>query len=115
VTCEEQEGDALDIVVTIPITEYENDSIVNDEFFVDEDSCCVMSVSRKPEHLKHGNRVHFVKNNRVEYSMRVLSINGHIHEQTKNVYYNIFLDDLQYAKTTIEVQEFKGFRYKWWD
>lgn len=103
----------MDIVVTIPKTEYKNDDMIKSDLIQ------IWTLSKRPKKLNIGDRVYFVKNNTVERSMRVIGIRensitkcyptGFIRKGVQ-----IFMDDLRYENINFQVKGFRGFRYKWW-
>ena len=110
----------MDIVVTIPKREYKNDDQETFDFLNSEGSYCFWVMNKYPKKLEIRDRVHFVKNGRVESSMRVVDIRERTEEEcatTGRVWYGIciiYMDDLQYHTKIIEARGFQGFRYKWW-
>ena len=111
----------MDIVVTIPKHEYKNDDLETADYLSDVGSRQFWAMNRFPKKLCVGDRIHFVKNGRVESSMEVLEIRRDVHQRcstTGRVWQAeciIYMDDLQYHKTVIEARGFQGFRYKWWE
>jgi len=111
----------MDIVVTIPKHEYTNDDRETKDFLETEGSCQFwVFKSRKPAKLAVGDRVHFVKNGRVESSMKVIEIRENVVQVCNTTGRSwggrciVFMNDLQYHETIIESKGFQGFRYKWW-
>lgn len=114
-----------DIVVTIPKKEYKNDEIETKWFTKNVDSYQFWTLSRTPQRLEVGDRVYFVKNNKIESSMKVFQIE---HAEpckmiTEGCYVTgrqwkgkciIYMTDLQYENLDIKIKGFQGFRYKWW-
>lgn len=108
----------MDIVIAIPKSEYLNDDIETEDM-MKNDLIQFWTLYRKPKKLNIGDRVYFIKNNKIESSMRVINI---IENSTtkclttgrvwKGV--QIFMDDLRYENIDISVKGFQGFRYKWW-
>ena len=107
----------LDIVVTIPKSEYEND---NKEATVYEQGRYEQfwQLSRQPKKLNIGDRVYFVKNGFIESSMKVIRIEtkATATREVTNRAWNgclIFMDDLRQEQLE-RVRGFQGFRYRWW-
>lgn len=107
----------LDIIVTIPKYEYENDDREtnvyeqggNEQFW---------QLYKRPKRLNIGDRVYFVKNGCIESSMRVIQIKEKATatcEVTHRTWSGclIFMDDLQ-QENIQGINGFRGFRYKWW-
>ena len=107
----------MDIVVTIPKSEYKNDDMETEFLLANHSAYQFWSLKRKPKHLKIEDRVYFVKNNKIESSMKVFEIE----ECTENIYdvtgrvwksdYTLFLHDLREENFDIKVKGFQGFRY----
>ena len=110
----------MDIVVTIPKSEYANDDAETKAFLDNEGSCQFWTLGKVPGKLNIGDRVHFVKHGRVESSMRVFDIRKDTVQKcdvTGRVWQGkciIYMDDLQYHEMIVETKGFQGFRYKWW-
>lgn len=108
----------MDIVVTIPKTEYENDD--KERIDVQEKRLVQFwMLARRPKRLNVGDRVYFVKYGRIESSMKVIEIKVRSKmtcETTGREWSGscqIVMDNRQ-AETGIEAKGFQGFRYKWW-
>lgn len=115
----------MDIVVTIPKSEYENDTKETtvykrggyEQFW---------ALSKMPKKLKVRDRVWFVKNKKIDSSMIVSRISEGEQkcEVTGRVWTGrciLFLTDLNEYSSVIDgngnevkVRGFQGFRYKWW-
>ncbi|MFF2532257.1 hypothetical protein ACFVS2_25440 [Brevibacillus sp. NPDC058079] len=110
----------MDIVVTIPKSEYENDEKETERFLSNpNDYEQFWTLSRIPKKLEVGDRVYFVRNNQIESSMRVDRINQNsvtTCEVTEREWAGVqlFLDDLRIESIDISVRGFQGFRYRWW-
>ena len=110
----------MDIVVTIPKSEYANDDAETEALLNEEGSCQFWTLSNIPKKLSIGDRVYFVKHSRVESSMRVFDIRENASQEcdvTGRTWQGkciLYMDDLQYCETIIEAKGFQGFRYKWW-
>ena len=110
----------MDIVVTIPKSEYANDDLETEAFLDNEGSCQFWTLSRVPQKLEVGDRVYFVKNGRVESSMRAFEIRKDAIQKcdvTDRVWQGkciIYMDDLQYCDEIIPAKGFQGYRYIWW-
>lgn len=107
----------LDIVVTIPKSEYIND---DKETAVYEQGGYEQfwQLSRQPKKLNIGDRVYFVKNGFIESSIRVIRIETKATAscEVTNRTWNgclIFMDDLRQEQLE-QVRGFQGFRYRWW-
>lgn len=110
----------MDIVVTIPKSEYKNDDLETEYLNNNSDAFQFWTFKRFPKNLNVGDRIYFVKNNKIESSMRVIRIPDYVQEvcevtgrtwEGKFVYMN----DLRYENLPFEVKGFQGFRYKWWE
>lgn len=109
----------IDIVVTIPKSEYKNDDLetkfLNDNPYAYQ----FWTLSRQPKNLNIGDRVYFIKNNKIESSMKFYMDKfgvENICEVTGRKWkgYTLYLHDLRYENLDIEVKGFQGFRYRWW-
>lgn len=110
----------MDIVVTIPRSEYENDDIENKLMQESEDTIQFWKFSKLPKNIQVGDRVYFIKNNKIPYSMRIREISKNDWEQcttTGRIWEGnlIFMDDLREENLPFEVRGFRNFRYKWWE
>jgi hypothetical protein len=110
----------MDIVVTIPKSEYQNDERENKFMQESTDVIQFWKFSKLPKNIKVGDRIYFVKNNRIPYSMRIREISKNDWEQcttTGRVWEGnlIFIDDLRVEEIDIPCRGFQGFRYKWWE
>lgn len=111
----------MDIVVTIPKREYKNDDLETECLSKDENAIQWWSMSKTPKKVKIGDRVYFVKNNKVESSMKVIDIELGSNRYCEVTYRfwnkgcNIIMNDLRYENLDIEVKGFQGFRYRWWE
>jgi len=96
----------MDIVLTIPKKQYaRHHEILCD--VIDNDDRVLLWVFKKIPRIEIGERVHFVKNGRVEYFMTVIRKRG-FRQQTLVMKYP------EWHTEIIEVRGFQGFRYKWW-
>jgi hypothetical protein len=107
----------MDIVVTIPKSEYKNDEIETKDM-INNNLRQFWKFNKPPKKLEVGDRMYFVKNNKIESSMRVLDI-----ELTSETCYTtgriwtgwlVYMDNLKYENFDIKVKGFQGFRYRWW-
>lgn len=110
----------MDIVVTIPKHEYENDELETKEM-VENDYVQFWTLSKIPKQLNIGDRIYFVKNKQIESSMKVIEIetnSSKVCETTGRKWSGncqITMDELQdETHLMLHVQGFQGFRYKWW-
>jgi hypothetical protein len=110
----------MDIVVTIPKTEYENDDKENIDIITKGYTAFWTFKRNYPKKLKTGNRIYFVKHNQVDSSMLVTSFSDFRTGMcvTTNREWKgkiVLLDDLRDEKQLdIKIKGFQGFRYKWW-
>jgi hypothetical protein len=113
-------GFLMDIVVTIPKNEYLNDDAETNDMLENPELEQFWTLSKIPKNLHIGDRLFFVKNNRIESSMRVLDIKDNSTtkcETTKRVWSGncqIFMNDLRSEAINLNVKGFQGFRYRWW-
>jgi len=110
----------MDIVVTIPKSEYANDDLETKEFLENEGSLQFWVLGSYPRQLCFGDRVYFVKHGKVESSMQVVDIRQDAEQKcdtTGRVWKGrtfIYMGDLQFYQESVEVNGFRGFRYRWW-
>jgi hypothetical protein len=110
----------MDIVVTIPKKEYKNDEKETNFLKENKDSYQFWGISKMPKKLQKGDRVYFIKNNRIDSSMKVKDMqkdSPEFCEVTKRVWDNkvtIYLNDMRKESLDINIKGFQGFRYKWW-
>lgn len=110
----------MDIVVTIPKKEYENDDKETNDLLNNTDYVQFWTLHRVPKKLNEGDRVYFVKNNRIESSMRVIEIKTDSETDcltTGRIWSGrcqIFMDDLVIENINLITKGFQGFRYCWW-
>lgn len=107
----------LDIVVTIPKSEYENDDRETTIFY-QGDYEQFWQLRNRPKQLQINDRVFFVKHNYVESSMRVTRIEIEATatcEVTDREWSGclIYLNDLRKEQGP-PVKGFQNFRYRWW-
>lgn len=108
----------MDIVVTIPKREYENDERETKDMAA-HNLNAFWTLSRVPKRLQVGDRVYFVKYDEVESSMKVLDIRVDSEltcETTKREWRGkcqLVLTDLRTEKGE-RCKGFQGFRYRWW-
>lgn len=109
----------MDIVVTIPKSEYNNDDKETKEM-LEHDYIQFWTLARVPKRLAVGDRIYFVKNKCIESSMRVLEIkvNSSMDCETTGRTWSgrcqIVMDSLR-EEYIENVSGFQGFRYKWWE
>lgn len=111
----------MDIVVTIPKSEYSNNNRETRNMKA-KGYVQFWTLSKTPKNLDIGDRVFFVKNKKIESSMKVIDIETNSTktcETTKRVWSGecqITMDDLKDESTlNIHVNGFQGLRYKWWN
>lgn len=111
----------MDIVVTIPKSEYLNDDLEK-ESLKKGDLLAFWTLHRVPKRLSLGDRVYFVKRGRIDSSMEVVKIQHESEEvcSTTGRHWvgkcQLFLDNLREEELTMpETKGFQGFRYKWWE
>jgi len=110
----------MDIVVTIPKSEYRNDDIETEAFLNNEDAYQFWTLNKVPKSLDIGDKVYFIKNGLVESSMRVFDIQRDVEQKcdiTDRIWKGaciLYLDDLKYLDEAIISKGFQGFRYRWW-
>lgn len=108
----------MDMVVTIPKSEYANDDDETRDM-IKNDYVQFWTLSKTPRKLLIGDRVFFVKNQVIESSMRVIDIKADsemICETTGRRWAGkcqIVMDDLK-EEGHIAAKGFQGFRYRWW-
>jgi hypothetical protein len=110
----------MDIVVTIPKSEYINDDKETEFLQNNTDAYQFWTLSKQPKKLNIGDRVYFVKNNKIECSMEFYMDEfgaENICEVTGRKWrgYTLYLHDLRYESLPFTVKGFQGFRYKWWE
>jgi hypothetical protein len=109
----------MDIVVTIPKSEYKNDDKETEFLNSNPDAYQFWTFKRLPTRLHVGDRIYFVKNNKIESSMRVIRIpenSREICETIGRVWEGkfVYINDLRYENLDFKVKGFQGFRYRWW-
>lgn len=110
----------MDIVVTIPKTEYENDDMETALLQNDKDYIQFWILKKMPKDMDVGDRVYFVKHGLVESSMEIYDFEfdaENICEVTNRKWTGctLYMTDLRYENDLdIKVKGFQGFRYKWW-
>lgn len=110
----------MDIVVTIPRSEYANDALETEEMYAFGYNQ-FWTLSRTPKKLCMGERIYFVKRGQIESSMRVIAVEENATkrcETTGRLWQGgclITLDELRdETNLQLNVKGFQGFRYKWW-
>lgn len=107
----------MDIVVTIPKSEYENDDKELQDYLSDSGVVMFWTLPVIPKQLQVGNRVYFVKNNRIDRSMRVIEIktNSQMTCETTGRQWSgmcqLIMNDLRIERFHREIKGFQGFRY----
>ncbi len=111
----------MDIVVTIPKREYNNDDLETKFLEDNPDAIQWWSMGRTPKKVKIGDRIYFVKNKKIDSSMKIINIElgsnkyCEVTHRTWDKGCNIIIDDLRDETFDFEVKGFQGFRYKWWN
>jgi len=109
----------MDIVVTIPKSEYKNDDKETEFLLNNPDAHQFWVLSKIPKNLNIGDRVYFVKNNKIESSMEFYmdEVSENTCEVTGRTWkgYTLYLHDLRSENLSIKIKGFQGFRYKWWE
>lgn len=109
----------MDIVVTIPRKEYKNDDLET-EYLIKHNAYQFWTMNRIPKKLKEGDRVYFVKDNKIESSMEVFNIEYdtenkcEVTGRTWKGKCTLCLCDLRKESIDFEIKGSQGFRYKWW-
>lgn len=110
----------MDIVVTIPKSEYKNDDKETFDI-INKDLAAFWTFKRAfPKDLQKGDRVYFVKHNKIDNSMIVTDFCSEYQQictTTNRTWqgYIVMLDNLRDERDlNITVKGFQGFRYKWW-
>lgn len=109
----------MDIVVTIPKSEYKNDDLETEFLNNNEDAYQFWTLSKTPKNLNINDRVFFIKNNKIDSSMKVFKIENDVEntcEVTGRVWKGctLYMNNLINENIDIKVNGFQGFRYKWW-
>lgn len=110
----------MDIVVTIPKSEYKNDDLET-EFLKVNGGYQFWSMNRIPKKLNEGDRVYFVRENKIESSMKIFNIEYNskntceVTGRTWSRACTLCLCDMKEENLNIQVKGFQGFRYKWWE
>lgn len=111
-------GENMDIVVTIPKSEYQNDDKETEFLLNNPDAYQFWVLNKRPKKLEIGDRVYFVKNNKVESSMEFYmdEITENRCEVTGRTWkgYTLYLHELRTEYLPFVVKGFQGFRYRWW-
>lgn len=111
----------MDIVVTIPKSEYEHDDSETEFLLQNPDYFQFWTLSKVPKKLNIGDRIYFVKRNIVESSMEIFNIltnqNEHCDVTDRNWSRKcmVYFKEIREENINIEVKGFQGFRYKWWE
>lgn len=108
----------MDIVVTIPKSEYKNDDKEYSDM-IKYDLEQFWTFHNLPKNLKIGDRIYFLKNNKINHSMRVTNIEKNSKEEcftTERIWegHLVYMDDYRKENIDITICGFMGFRYKWW-
>lgn len=115
----------MDIVVTIPKTEYKNDEIETKWFLKNIDSYQFWTLNKVPKKLNIGDRVYFIKNNKVESSMKIFQMefaepcdivveNCYVTQRQWKGKCILYMNDLKEENLPFTVKGFQSFRYRWW-
>ena len=111
----------MDIVVTIPKSEYKNDDIETEYFKNNPDAIQWWSMGKLPKKINIGDRIYFVKNNKIDSSMELIDIElgNHRYCEVTHILWNkgcnLIMNDLKYENLPFKVKGFQGFRYRWWN
>lgn len=107
----------MSIVVTIPKSEYENDDKELRDYLSDGDLFMFWTLPVVPKRLCVGDRVYFIKNNRIERSMQVVEIktDSQMTCETTGRQWSgkcqLVMNDLRIERFHKEIKGFQGFRY----
>ena len=110
----------MDIVVTIPKKEYKNDDLETQELLTNHSSYQFWTMNRIPKKLKEGDRVYFVRENKIDSSMEVFNIEYDTENRcmvTGRLWRGkctLCLCGLREENIDLNIKGFQGFRYKWW-
>lgn len=110
----------MDIVVTVPKSEYKNNTL-EDENITKNGHYAFWTLSKVPKQLKEGDRVYFIKSNKIYSSMKVIRIekdNEMKCETTGRTWFGkcqILMNNFKIENINIITKGFQGFRYKWWE
>lgn len=109
----------MDIVITIPKSEYKYDEKETEYFLSHKDAYQFWNLHRIPKKLNAGDRVYFVKNNKIESSMQVYNFESeaiNTCEVTGRTWKGctLYMRDLKKEIFNFAVKGFQGFRYRWW-
>lgn len=78
-------------------------------------------MNRIPKKLNIGDRVYFVKYNKIDSSMKVIDIEigqSKLCEVTNRLWSGwcqLLMNDMRDENLPFEIKGFQGFRYKWWE
>lgn len=110
----------MDIVVTIPKSEYANDDLETKQL-PEGDYVQFWTLNRMPKCLEVGDSVYFVKYGEIESSMEVIDILTNSSQtclttnRTWTGACQLVLDKLKNEQHLgIKIKGFQGFRYRWW-
>ena len=110
--------DYLDIVVTIPKSEYNNDNLESIDT-AKNNLIQFWKFSKSPKKTNIGKRIYFIKNNKIESSGKIIKIERNKEEKcqtTGRIWVGdiFYFDDIKDENLDIATKGFQGFRYKWW-
>lgn len=109
----------MDIVVTIPRAEYTNNDL-EDINIQENGHYAFWTLSKIPKQLNIGDKVYFIKENKIYSSMKVIEIlkNSVMQCDTTDRIWSgkcqIVMNDFNYENIPLKIKGFQGFRYKWW-
>lgn len=110
-----------DIVVTIPKSEYENFELEKKDL-LENDLQAFWTLSKCPRRSKIGDKIYFVKDNKISYCMTVVDTKFNSEAQCHTTGRNwkgkfqLILDNFEELDNKIDnVRGFQGFRYRWWE
>ena len=105
----------MDILVTIPKNEYSNDDLENAN--IESGHSAFWTLSKIPKQLNSGDRIYFVKNNKIDSSMQVTDIltDSQMECETTGRTWSgkcqLLLDDYKTEKNDDYIKGFQGYRY----
>ena len=111
----------MDIVVTIPKTEYDNNILERKAQNENPDMYGFRVFHRMPKKLNIEDRIYFVRGGKVAYSKVIFEIEEreeYFCEVTLTGWYGKYVikfrDERNEKHLNIKIKGFQGFRYRWW-